>query len=238
MDVETVNDLRPSAHFTLPEVVYRQLLTAILNGVFRPGQMLRQEEIASRLGVSRGPLREALPRLEAEGIVVLSSRRGYSVTSLDPSDIDELFDLRSQFEAKLAPLALANRGPSDISLVQRLNLQMGELVSQPDVQAAPERVRWFDLNIEFHDALLAPAGLKQHQRLLKTLRSRIEPYIRMEMFFTGGLADAQSEHDQLVKAYIRGDSQQFEALTGGHTRHTRERLVHGLRQAKWFPARD
>jgi DNA-binding GntR family transcriptional regulator len=238
MNLETVDSLRPSPALTLPEVVYGQLLTAILNGVFRPGQMLRQEEIASRLGMSRGPLREALPRLEAEGIVVLSSRRGYSVTSLDPSDIDELFDLRLQFESKLAPLAIANRGPAAVTLVQRLNLQLGELVSQSDAPAAPQRIRWFDLNIEFHDALLAPAGLKQHQRLLKTLRSRIEPYIRMEMFFTGGLAEAQSEHDQLVKAYIRGDSQQFEALTSGHTRHTHERLLQGLKQAKWFPAQD
>src|SRR5579863_8063889 len=146
MALQTVDALRPAGTLPLLEVVYGQLLTAISNGVFRPGQILRQEEIASRLGVSRGPLREALPRLEAEGIVVSSSRRGYSVTSLEQSDIDELFDLRLHFESTLAPLAIARRGPSDIELIQRLNLQLGELVSRSKILAAPERVRWFDLN--------------------------------------------------------------------------------------------
>ena len=54
----------------MPEAVYQQLKTAILRGVFRPGQTLRQEDVARQLGVSRGPLREALPKLEAEGMII------------------------------------------------------------------------------------------------------------------------------------------------------------------------
>jgi DNA-binding GntR family transcriptional regulator len=218
----------------LPEAVYRQLLGAILNGVFRPGQMLRQEEIAARLGVSRGPLREALPRLEAEGIVILHPRRGYTVTSLDPAEIDELFDLRMELETKLASFAIARRGPADIANVQRVNLALGELVALIDVSASSDRIRWFDLNFELHDALLAPAGLKQHMRILTKLRSQIEPYIRMEVYLTGDLDQSQSEHNLLVAAFVRGEAERFVTLTRDHVLHTRERLMRGLKQTEWF----
>src|SRR5690606_16242608 len=87
---------------TLPSIVYKKLRDAILNGIFSPGQMLRQDDVASKLGVSRSPLREALPRLEAEGIVVLHPRRGYAVASLDPEQITEVFDLRCLLETELA----------------------------------------------------------------------------------------------------------------------------------------
>ena len=60
----------------MPEAVYQQLKTAILTGVFQPGQTLRQEDVAKQLGVSRGPLREALPKLEAEGMIISRPHRG------------------------------------------------------------------------------------------------------------------------------------------------------------------
>ena len=83
MSIDQLTESIPSQ--TLPTMVYNKVREAILNGVFGPGQMLRQDEVASKLGVSRSPLREALPRLEADGIVVLHPRRGYAVASLDPA---------------------------------------------------------------------------------------------------------------------------------------------------------
>src|SRR5580692_8644899 len=100
---------------SLPEIVYRSVRDAILNGVFTPGQMLRQDEMATRLGVSRSPLREALPRLEAEGIVVLHPRRGYAVASLDLHEIAEAFDLRALLETELSRRSIARRTDADIA---------------------------------------------------------------------------------------------------------------------------
>src|SRR5271170_4372352 len=89
----------------LPEAVYQQLKAAILTGVFRPGQTLRQEDVAKQLGVSRGPLREALPKLEAEGMIISMPHRGCAVVSLAPSEIAEIFELRAMLESSLAKAA-------------------------------------------------------------------------------------------------------------------------------------
>src|ERR1700678_483212 len=100
--VDMLSELLVTPNVPLPHQVYHQVRRAILNGFFVPGQMLRHEEVAAILGVSRSPLREALPRLEAEGMVVLHPRRGYAVVSLDPTEIAELFDLRILLEVELA----------------------------------------------------------------------------------------------------------------------------------------
>lgn len=209
----------------LPEIVYRQLRDAILNGVFTPGQMLRQEEVASRLGVSRSPLREALPRLEAEGMVVLQPRRGYAVATLDPEEISEAFDLRALLETELAQRSMARRNEADIARVYGIISEMAGLAS---ATSDAEVARWFELNLNFHNALLLPARSPQHMRALENLRGSIEAYIRTEVRLTGDLAQAQQEHSQMAQAFVNGDTSTFLALTREHSQHTRDRLLEGI----------
>ena len=78
-------------HETVSEAVHSRLRRGILTGAYRPGALLRQEELARRFGASRVPLREAMTRLEVEGLVVWRPRRGYAVLSLEPSEIIEIF---------------------------------------------------------------------------------------------------------------------------------------------------
>src|SRR5271155_5527170 len=100
---ETLKQIPKSAF--LPEAVYQRLKSAILSGIFRPGQTLRQDDVARQLGVSRGPLREALPKLEAEGMVISLPHRGSAVVSLTPDEIEELLELTAFLEAGLAKIA-------------------------------------------------------------------------------------------------------------------------------------
>ena len=210
---------------SLPERVYRGLRDAILNGTFAPGQMLRQEEMAAQLGVSRSPLREALPRLEAEGIVVLHPRRGYAVATINPKDVVEAFDLRILLETELGRRAISVRTNKDIALVHDIVMKMAQLARQAETA---DRSRWFDLNGEFHAALLAPADCPHHLRALQTTRGVIEAYVRAEVSFTGDLEHAQMEHGQLAAAFDAGDIAPFLDLIRAHSLHTRDRLLAGL----------
>ncbi|WP_439590604.1 GntR family transcriptional regulator [Hydrogenophaga sp.] len=219
------SNLNMAAALSLPEIVYRELRKAILNGVFVPGQMLRQEEVAARLGVSRSPLREALPRLEAEGMVVLQPRRGYAVATLDPEEISEAFDLRRLLETELAQRSIRRRSESDIARVYAIISEMGILAAQSD---EADRAHWFELNLSFHDALLAPAKCPHHMRALENLRGVIESYIRTEVRLTGDLHQAQQEHLQMAQAFVNGDEANFVELTRAHSQHTRDRLIEGL----------
>ncbi|HTY54981.1 MAG TPA: GntR family transcriptional regulator [Candidatus Binataceae bacterium] len=214
-----------TSHVPLPEQVYHKVRRAILNGFFAPGQMLRQEEVAARLGVSRSPLREALPRLEAEGMVVLHPRRGYAVTSLDPAEIGELFDLRILLEAELARHAVERRQAHDVARVRAILAEM----SDPKLLITGEsRQGWFALNNRFHDALLEPGGHRHHLRALENASALIEPYIRMETNLTGDLRQAQQEHSGIADAFAVGDPVRFKCLIREHAENTRTRLLIAL----------
>jgi DNA-binding GntR family transcriptional regulator len=226
MDISKLNGANA---LSLPEAVYRSVRDAILNGVFAPGQMLRQEEVASRLGVSRSPLREALPRLEAEGIVVSHPRRGYAVASLDLDEIVEAFDLRALLETELARRSIADRTDADIARVYAVTDEMAKLADQAD-QA--DRAHWFELNTQLHNALLSPAGCKHYMRALDNTRGLIEAYIRTEVSLTGDLRQARQEHNQLAEAFVEGNAQHFVDLTRDHSIHTRDRLLGGLSGAR------
>jgi DNA-binding GntR family transcriptional regulator len=210
---------------SLLETVYRELRRAIVNGVFAPGQMLRQEEIARRLGVSRAPLREALPRLEAEGMVHLHPRRGYSVVSLDPAEIKEIFDLRAMIESEAARIGARTRTPVDVALARSLQEQLSEVV---DVDNQAAVTRWFELNAKFHETLLAPSGRRHFIRMAESLRNRVEAYIRVEIMLTGGLAQSHQEHARLVDAFAAGNADLLALLVHQHCEHTAERLLEGL----------
>ena len=215
---------------SLPERVYGVLRDAILNGTFAPGQMLRQEEVAAQLGVSRSPLREALPRLEADGLVVLQPRRGYAVATINPKDVVEAFDLRILLETELGRRSISSRSSKD---VERVNDILEQMASLADHAETADRARWFELNAEFHGALLEPADCPHHQRALQTTRGVIEAYVRAEVGFTGDLEHAQREHRQLARMFQGGDVQPFLDLIRTHSMHTRDRLLVGLsRQSK------
>ncbi len=227
MDI-TATDSDLEAQLSLPELVYRKVKNAIVNGLFLPGQMLRQEELAVRLGVSRNPLREALPRLEAEGVVVLHPRRGYAVAALDETEIVEVFELRVLLECSLARKAVARRNDADIAAVYTVLHAMARLESQRD---AADRGQWFDLNVRFHETLLAPAGAPHHARALQNSRTLLDSYIRTEVNLTGDLTQAQQEHSQLAAAFAAGQADVLETLLRQHSEHTRDRLLEGLRRA-------
>lgn len=219
------NSLNGANALSLPEIVYRELRNAILNGVFSPGQVLRQEEVAQRLGVSRSPLREALPRLEAEGMVILQPRRGYAVASLDRDEISEVFDLRRLLESELARHAIARRNEGDIARVYGIISQMAGLT---DKSSDEDVAHWFELNQKFHTALLAPAARPHTMRAFQNLRGIIEPYIRTEVRLTGDMQQAQQEHSQLAQAFVNGDTDTFVGLIIAHSENTRTRLLQGL----------
>jgi DNA-binding GntR family transcriptional regulator len=205
----------------LPEAVYSQLKSAILNGVFKPGQILRQEDIAQRLGVSRGPLREALPRLEVEGLIVSIPHKGCAVVSLAPEEIAEIFELRALLEASLARVAAQQRDPQATVRLLELNAQMRDLAHS---NSASDRQRWSELNYEMHSVLLAVAGRRHHMRLVDMARDLAEPYIRMEINLSGDLLEPQREHEMLIEAFAIGDCQRLERLSREHVQKTATRL--------------
>lgn len=209
----------------LPDRVYQTLRGKILSGALKPGQRLRQEELSRELDVSRVPLREAMTRLAAESLIVLSPRRGYSVTSLRPSEILEIFELRAVVEEHAAYRAAYARTAGDIAEVERI-LTESEAIT---LGCGRSIERWLQLNYQLHARIIGSTGREHLLKVATQLRDAVEPYIRVEISMTGDVEEAQRDHRQMFEAYRDGDAAELAQLSREHVEKTARRLLGGLR---------
>lgn len=210
----------------LPDFVYESLRAQILRGALKPGQRLRQEELSRELDVSRVPLREAMTRLAADGLLELNPRRGYAVKSLRPAEIVEIFELRAVVEEHAGYRAAYARTRDDIADVERL-VEASDAI---DLRSEKGIESWSQLNYRFHARIIASAGRDHLARFAGLLRDTVEPYIRVEVNMTGDVEEAQFDHRQLFAAYRDGNAPELARLSREHVEHTAQRLLRGLRE--------
>jgi DNA-binding GntR family transcriptional regulator len=209
---------------SVPDSVYKRLRTEILECAFPPGHLLKQEELAKRFSASRVPIREALARLDAEGLINLRPRRGYVVPSLSPNEIREIFDIRAVLEEHAGSLAATNRSSADIRDVESILNQLSKLSIDPSNNCDV----WLDLNYRFHSSLIAATGRERLCGFAKMLRDSVEPYIRIEIRLTREVTEAQQDHLEIFDAFRRGDACKLAALSRLHVEKTAARLLAGL----------
>ncbi len=210
----------------MAEVAYQQVRDAILSGGLAAGESIGQEEFAAQIGTSRVPLREALQRLEAEGLVQLRPRRGYIVTSLDPDEIIDIFDIRMMLEERAGYVATLNASDEDVIAVEALLVAMDgiTIASGEDVTLFAER------NRAFHDRLYAGSGRAHLCRLMTVLRANVERYIRIGTTIAGNLERVRDDHTLIFNAFKRRDAQTVGRLCREHCAATCERLVARVKQ--------
>ena len=209
---------------TVSGSLHTRLRDGILKGSFPPGSVLRQEELARRFGASRVPLREAMTRLEAEGLLVLRPRRGYAVLSLDPAEIREIFELRAVVEEHLAGFAAELRTKKDLSGVLHALRRMEQIAAKAPHDAG----KWLDANSAFHAALLGAAHQRHAGRFAGMLRDQVEPYIRIEIDLTRETMQAEAEHRQMFQALEEAKAPLLRRLCRQHCENTAARLIAAL----------
>lgn len=156
----------------LSDVVTDDLRDAIISHDLEPGRRIAEDELALQMGVSRGPIREALMRLDREGLVTIERHKGARVASWNDTDIQEIYSMRSALEVLAIEWACKNATSADIKAMEEILDAYNKLT---DKQRTPREVSRLDL--EFHTALFASA---HHDRLFKTwevLRSQIHAFL-------------------------------------------------------------
>lgn len=118
------------------ELAYAKLHSAIREGVFRPGDRLREADVASRLALSRTPVREALRKLEADGIVEHRARIGAVIRSLSHAEVVELYEMRVVLERTAAEMAARHASPAELDELDDLNRDIAGAVDDPERAAA------------------------------------------------------------------------------------------------------
>ncbi|MEP6591375.1 MAG: GntR family transcriptional regulator [Gemmatimonadota bacterium] len=195
---------------TLTDAALVALRERILAGEWPAGAPLRQEALAADLGVSRIPLREALRRLEAEGLVTIAPHRGAVVAPLPMAEVAELFELRALIESDLARRAVPRLTPADDAALRATAATFERAVAAGDVPA------WGEANRRFHFALYAPAGRPQTLEALTRLHAQSDRFLRLQLTLTRGTARAVREHRAIAAAARARDTARTARLVREH----------------------
>jgi DNA-binding GntR family transcriptional regulator len=207
--------------------VVRELRRMIFDGELQANQALRQEDLATRLGTSRHPVREALGRLTGEGLVTFRPRYGYTVTVLGPEEITEIFEMRMVLEEHAGYVATLKRTAADVERVEEMLLKMEPLHRKSPVNMG----LWSAYNREFHARLFAASGRRHLCRVIYVLRDSVESYIRLTVAETG-LEDAWAVHREIFESFRDGDAVHVGQLCRRHVRHSAHALMDRLQAAR------
>ena len=195
---------------TATQFVLDELRQAIVAGEYRPGQRLPQEDIAEKIGVSVAPVREALRALEQEGQIDYQPRRGYFLTELNVSDLQEIYALRKVLEE----IAVRNTLPAlDDEAVERIASsaeECAEAAGRGDVAAE------LKANRKFHFGMLEGPGQVHVMRLIRLLWDSTENYRAMYYNSPEERTLAVHAHDEILKAIRRRDADSLVAAMDDH----------------------
>lgn len=205
-------------NLTLWQRVYDHLREEILAGRLKPGAELGEVPLSEKLGVSRGPLREAIGRLAAEGLVTVRPRRGAVVRSLSKREFRELYQVREGLEAMAVRLAVPRLTADDFATLQRLIDTMAAHAKRNEV------AEFFEANAEFHSHLVAAADNEKLREIYTQLLGQIGRYRMRSLTLRGNLHRSVAEHAAILRAAKRGDAGRASHLMAEHVRVPQRRL--------------
>jgi DNA-binding GntR family transcriptional regulator len=203
---------------TAQELVLASVRDGILSGVLDPGARLRQEELAELFGTSRIPVREALRALEYEGLVRSEPHRGFTVTSLDADDVEEVYDLRIVLESHAIRLAIPLLTDEDLVELEGIYREMADAPDADQALAARER---------FYLRLYSVSGRPRLVGLIARLRQEVARALRMPT-----LQHAPSIHEAFFEAIRTADADRAVATLAGHYRRIPVLIRRYLREAE------
>jgi DNA-binding GntR family transcriptional regulator len=189
--------------------VYDAVRKDIHGGSLRPGDRLRETEIAERMGVSRTPVREALKRLESDGLVSFGQPRGLTVTELSHGEILDLYAMREVLEGAAARFAAERASPLEIATMKQILQQHKEARSPEEVAAA---------NRQLHDAIVAAAHNLYLQRVMAVLSDALALLGTTTYSVPGRIASGWKENAGIVDCIARRDAAAAEKAAQAHIR--------------------
>ncbi len=208
-------------NLTLWERVHRYLREEILSNRLPPGTVLGEAALAAELGVSRGPLREALGRLAAEGLVDVRPRRGAVVSALTTREFLEAYQVREALEALAMRLAVPRIGDEEAARLGQLVDQQARLVEGGDVD------RFFQANAAFHDMIVAASGNDTLIEMYRQLLGHMGRYRMRSLALRGTLKRSVTEHRAILRAISSGDVEKAVHLMSEHIQVPQLRLESG-----------
>ena len=211
-------------YLPLRDVVFKTLRRAIITGEFAPGERLMEITLAKRLGVSRTPVREAIRKLELEGLVVMVPRKGAHVASITEKSLREVIEVRSVLEEFAASLACERIDDGDIQDMTNIHEQFVKAVHTADM------MKMVDGDERFHDAIFRAA---KNERLLSIIANLREQFYRYRLEYIKDMNNHSiliQEHEQLMNAIFSHDQDTARRIMKIHLHNLTERVTEVIQE--------
>ena len=199
---------------SLAMLVQESLHRSILSGEFAPGVKLNEADIATRLNVSRGPVREAFRALEASGLLKTEKNRGVMVRVVSLREAEEIYEVRAMLDESVARKLANHMPPETLATLKRIVTEMKA------ARKTRDSARYTQLNMQLHDAMIAGVG---NQHLTATYRQLV---LQLGLFRQAAieadhsaLSESIAEHEKIVSALANGDEELAVSLVREHVAH-------------------
>ncbi len=211
--------IHPDSYVPLRVQVYSALREAIVGGRLRPGERIVEDRVCADLGVSRSPLREALRRLEGEGLVTILPRRGAVVTELTARDGEDLFAVREALEGLAASLATRYITAEELAELEDVCLAMDKCIAARDMAAVAE------LNTQFHELIGAASRNRWTREFLSGIKAQIRRVYRSSLEVPSRALESLAEHRMILDALKMRDAALAERAARQHVHRARDVAV-------------
>jgi phosphonate utilization transcriptional regulator len=204
---------------SLANVVQQEIERSILQGEYAPGSKLIEATLAQKMGVSRGPVREAFRMLEEAGLVRNEKNRGVFVRDIPIDEAVEIFDLRAAMDELVGRKLAKEITPAQLKELKGLVDAMEKAVKAEDAY------NYHLLNLKFHDRLVEMAGNSKLTAIYRKLIKELSLFRRLNLADGWLLPISASEHRQIIKAIASGDPETAGKAMFDHVMDSKERTI-------------
>jgi DNA-binding GntR family transcriptional regulator len=215
----------------IEDVIYQMLRERILRYDFAPGERLDLNEIEGSLKISRTPLKDALKRLEAEGLVEIQARRGTYVTSISVETLNEAYKIRSAYELYVALCLFKYLTPGDMLFFRQLRQQLGDLVQSvtgENWQAVMQA--YLPLDQQLHERFVARGGTPKMLQLFQQTNVHRQVTRVLDRYCRDDFEAVHFEHEQLFDALESRSPDALNSTLLNHLENSRMRALKNLRE--------
>lgn len=203
----------------LRDIVFESLREAIIDGSLKPGERVMEVQLAEKLGVSRTPVREAIRKLELEGLLIMVPRKGAYVADVSFKDVLDVLEIRASLEGLAASLAAEKMTEEEVQILQMKSREFSKCVENDDVQGMIHK------DSEFHDIILKSARNAKLLNIIEGLRDQVQRF--RVVYFTefNKSSYLTQEHQRVLEAISNRDSEVAQKYAQQHIENIKNYII-------------
>jgi len=216
-----LNDYKP-----LREVIFNSLREAIIIGELRPGERLMEVQLADKMGVSRTPVREAIRKLELEGLVDMIPRKGAHVAELSVKDIMDVLEVRASLDGLATALAAERITDDELKELKHINIQFSQYIDKENLNGSIKK------DAEFHDIIYRASRNDKLITILNNLREQVQRFRVIYLKDYSSPKNLIKEHNDIFDAINSRAIESSRSLAKSHIQNQEATILNSIKMQK------